>query len=290
MLRALLAVALMVLFSGHSQAQVLVDDLPTGVHTSLKSWAIRVWGPIVPGMDEDFKRAISRFDNISLVSVNLDSDGGDIDTAMKIGRMIRKSNLSAIIPYGGRCYSSCALIYVGAVDRKNFGVLGLHRPYLAGEPLRSEMIGTTLNQVFEEVRVYLSEMNITPSFFEIMVNTPPEQVKRYHGKETDVIVPRLDIVYDEKKAAKEATKYGISTGEYRKRFVAGNRCYSTYGKLDSNDPKIPSRAQACAESLLWGITAPEFELRFWNAHQCIGSENPGLCEREIMTGVQSSAH
>ena len=56
-----------------------------------------------------------------LIVVRLNSAGGDVTAAMSIGRLIRKYNAFTIIPIGGKCYSSCALIFIAGVNRSNLG-------------------------------------------------------------------------------------------------------------------------------------------------------------------------
>lgn len=50
------------------------------------------------------------FRNKSL-SVYLGSPGGDVDAALKIGRIIRENEGSVSVPVPEKCFSSCALIY-----------------------------------------------------------------------------------------------------------------------------------------------------------------------------------
>jgi hypothetical protein len=72
-------------------------------------------------------------------NVWLDSPGGSIFAAMKIGRLLRRDAMGATIAiksppvYLGQCVSACVLIYAGATHRsfnEYFSKLGIHRPYL----------------------------------------------------------------------------------------------------------------------------------------------------------------
>ena len=74
--------------------------------------------------------------------IKLDSIGGDVDAAMKIGRLVRQYEGFTSIERedslaNANCYSSCALIFIAGVRRSIVspgGQLGLHRPYLASMP------------------------------------------------------------------------------------------------------------------------------------------------------------
>jgi hypothetical protein len=72
--------------------------------------------------------------------LTLDSTGGDVDAALQIGRIIRKNEGIINVREHYKCYSSCALIYIAGVQRSNFGVIGLHRPYLASTPQSRQSI------------------------------------------------------------------------------------------------------------------------------------------------------
>jgi hypothetical protein len=52
------------------------------------------------------------------LKVYLDSKGGDVAAAIKIGRIIRKNEGETSIPMSAKCYSSCALIFISGVIRK----------------------------------------------------------------------------------------------------------------------------------------------------------------------------
>jgi hypothetical protein len=47
----------------------------------------------------------------------LNSTGGDVTAAMKIGRIVRKYDGWTIIDGNNKCYSSCALIFIAGVIR-----------------------------------------------------------------------------------------------------------------------------------------------------------------------------
>jgi hypothetical protein len=87
---------------------------------------------------QDFAFVSSRskeFEFKRRLSVYLNSPGGDVGVAMKIGRIIRSVDGETLIVAKARCYSSCALIFIAGVERFNIGELGLHRPYFAAAPL-----------------------------------------------------------------------------------------------------------------------------------------------------------
>jgi hypothetical protein len=114
----------------------------------------------------------------------LASPGGDIDEALKIGRLFRKYLISTEAPYledgflwncrGQNCIcaSACALIWLGGVDR--MGTVGLHRPYYDGllfKGLPPADASTTYRRMLGDVTDYLNEMEVPGSIIESMATT-----------------------------------------------------------------------------------------------------------------------
>src|SRR5215471_13244927 len=94
-------------------------------------------GSIQPGDYTAFAAALD--DNIRIVV--LGSDGGRVDEAMEIGRLIRKRRLDTAIP--SSCVSACALIWAGGKTR-TVGVggrLSVHCPTLIGSPYQCDAPG-----------------------------------------------------------------------------------------------------------------------------------------------------
>jgi ATP-dependent protease ClpP protease subunit len=102
--------------------------------------------------------------------VKLDSNGGDVDAAMNIGRLLRKYEGSTWIAkeesagFNANCYSSCALIFIAGVHRaivSDGGQLGLHRPYLASAPQSRQAVEKQAQLMLSQVRQYIAEMGMT---------------------------------------------------------------------------------------------------------------------------------
>jgi len=61
----------------------------------------------------------------------LDSPGGDVAVAMEVGRMLRRARAWTDMRNGGSCASACVLTFLGGVNRRPHGKIGLHRAYAA---------------------------------------------------------------------------------------------------------------------------------------------------------------
>jgi hypothetical protein len=181
--------------------------------------------------------------------VYLDSDGGDVAAAMEIGRVIRSLKWSTFVWTRKKCFSSCALIYIAGVQRQNGGTIGLHRPYLATS-LPPDMIEKSYPAMLKAVRDYVGEMGVTDSFYESMVNTPPEQAKTYWGEAIDQLVPQIDPTHDEINTAYEARKYGTDPATMRSRQqLVDQRCSRFYWS-ERNGPGDRLGYHRCKDAIL----------------------------------------
>lgn len=131
----------------------------------------------------------------------LASPGGDVDEALKIGRLFRTYLIATTAPdtvdivadFNGTndgdvhlasgstevcrgencmCASACALIWLGSVYRS--GIVGLHRPKIEGPMFRGlppAEASTAYRQLLERIVGYLDEMEVPKSIGASMVGT-----------------------------------------------------------------------------------------------------------------------
>lgn len=102
---------------------------------------------------------------------SIDSTGGSVVAAMKIGRLLRQERGSVMIE--GVCFSACVFVLAGAVDRVIFppGKVGIHRPYLVSvaSDARHE-----IESALRLMRDYLREMDVSPQLADDMIAVEPE--------------------------------------------------------------------------------------------------------------------
>jgi len=148
-------------------------------------------GEIVSG---DYERVVSfyRRHHPFLTRFMLHSSGGNVDEALKIGKLLRKflifataptqigglMFLSTIDPKGScqgagcLCASACALIWFGAPERT--GTVGLHRPRTT-DPRFAQLPPDEAAKVYrvtlDRVGRYLDDMEAPKSVIEAMVST-----------------------------------------------------------------------------------------------------------------------
>lgn len=161
-------------------------------------------GRIVPG-DARRLEALLAKEGPSISGLALRSPGGDVDEAMKIGRIVRAKLLRTIAPIssaegnvcfmGGLpeqasecvCLSSCFLVYTGGVMRGG-NVLGLHRPrydeaFFAKLPL--EEANRRYGAVIERIKAYLLEMGVGDRYLDRMLRVSSSEMEILSKEEAD---------------------------------------------------------------------------------------------------------
>jgi hypothetical protein len=186
--------------------------------------------------------------------VFLDSTGGEVSAAISIGRLIRK--ISGWTYIFGRCYSSCALIFIGGVERFNYGELGLHRPYLSSSPQSRETLEKQVPLMLSMIKSYVTEMGITDNFYQQMVNTEPSQMLTLGDGDSTALVPVKDAVFDEVETARNARRFGLTTAQMRQRDQDADLCLRR--GLDTitkaNREIIAEATFNCTEAVNWGLS------------------------------------
>lgn len=198
--------------------------------------------------------------------VYLKSKGGDVQTSMAIGRVLRRHDAAASVQ--SECLSSCVLILIGAVDRyvttsarHGWGV-GIHRPYFAALPpnLSSAEITNRRDRLKDQIAGYIKEMNITSRLLDLMEAIPPEKIKMLTEAEvSDLGLDAPDPVWDEKVVADDAAFRGVSSMQFRSRRANSEvRCPMPGWKAPG---KLFGERIYCIEAVLWGLSIDEFRSR-----------------------------
>lgn len=86
---------------------------------------IEISGPIGPSDDVTFSQIASK-EHFSHATVYLNSPGGMVDPAIRIGQAIRAAEWTTSVEAGDTCASACVIIWAGGFNRYLLGRLGLH--------------------------------------------------------------------------------------------------------------------------------------------------------------------
>jgi len=213
----------------------------------------------------------------------LDSRGGDIESALEIGRIVRKHKMTVVVHQQAECSSSCVFILGAGVVRNVFGRVGIHRPYFGvvdGNAEYSE-IRTKRDSMLRSIEAYLREIDVPQSLIDLMNGVPPEQVRYLSDRELeDLRLSGNDPSFDEKQVATRAWTYGVSSFHYRQKIAEANSKCAVY-----RDPTY------CIHSLILGISIRESEVldkEIWNCFYRNHSESKGnnstyqKCHRDLV--------
>jgi hypothetical protein len=118
----------------------------------------------------------------------LDSPGGLIAEAMKIGDIIAEKGMESIVLFRGRCYSSCVFIYAAAKTRSGIGDVGIHRPF-ASEISASSLSYAEYLEKYDDLtpimKRYFSKYGVSPSLVDAMNVIPSDEIKILSDEERD---------------------------------------------------------------------------------------------------------
>lgn len=179
-------------------------------------------GQILPGDEKRFTSALNKakeddsdWDRYRTLLLN--SEGGDVVTAMAIGRMVRQAQMVTAVHEQSVCASACTLILAGGVRRyaRNETKLGLHRPFFT-DPQQAIAQGyqsfqSKYDNVIEAHRRYFSEMKIGAELLEKMIQIPSNQIQWITVSEaTRLNLLGEDAAYAEWKRAKRIATKGAA--------------------------------------------------------------------------------
>jgi hypothetical protein len=103
------------------------------------------------------------------------SNGGNVVTAKKISRIIRKNKLSTWIPKDKYCSSACLYVFVGGICRMGQGEIGIHRgfsPYSFNKRRTLEDVRKSTDSSFDDDIDFFGEMNTRTSIVAIINQIP----------------------------------------------------------------------------------------------------------------------
>lgn len=281
MLRSIAAVLLAVSSEGLLAAEITV----VSGKSPCPYW-VSLTGTINSGDGNRLQTLLER-STCEMNSVRLNSDGGDLREAMRIGRVLRRHNVIAGVVVGTRCASSCVVAFAGAVKR-SLGGIGVHRPYLAdGRTLSSDQIEKEWRAVTGELRSYFEEMNVSLVLVELLMNTPPEKVRWLSEKEQYEYGLVEDPVADEIDVARAAAYYRLTSAEYRKRYnEALDRCDTVLREVARTDPRVvdpdPSRLNICLDSVILRLDSIEVSRRHGAAESVCPQSLHNECWQSIV--------
>lgn len=129
----------------------------------------------------DFQKVNGFLESNTVLYLLLDSNGGTLSEALRIGRLINDYKLLTIVENnkGNVCNSACFFIWAGGSYRA--GNPAIHRPYLPNRGLAQTTLDAAsqlYSEMTKEIERFLSELeldrHLPPDFVSTMMSTPPQ--------------------------------------------------------------------------------------------------------------------
>jgi hypothetical protein len=229
---------------------------------------VRLEGQIVPG-DADriatLAMPLKRQDawELNWLHVSINSEGGSVSEALKIGRFLRSHNAFVGLRKDDQCLSSCVFVLMAGVMRDAYlgvGEVGVHRPFLFAAD-QDQDFNRTYHETRSELEAYVDEMRIPRSLLDLIYSVPPGEMRILSRDELELFFPFMDPVYEEHRVTTFAHGYGISNFEYRTREkYADEECGShPLDNLNADDPI--GTWENCRQAIFWNLTLEEYLVR-----------------------------
>ena len=149
--------------------------------------------------------------------VDLNSKGGDIRSAMEIGKILRQIPISvAIVSSDDVCESACVFVLAGASARSVRGKIGIHRPYSTTTAITQyQDRQREFTKLGREIKDFLDQMNIPASLYDEIMRIPPEKIKFLSKDELQRFgLAQNDPAFQDSIDSDNARSYGLSKTEY----------------------------------------------------------------------------
>ena len=143
--------------------------------------SLRVEGSIVVNDDKEFMNALNDINQhnyrVQFDSVVLNSPGGNLYSAMKIGTAIRGNHLSTLVLPHDSCASACALILQGGVCKMASGAVGIHRTQFEEEAIPLDEVKLKVYKNRRSIEHYLKVAGASPHYIWLFNAIPNWEMK-----------------------------------------------------------------------------------------------------------------
>jgi hypothetical protein len=180
--------------------------------------------------------------------VSFASNGGEVDAAMEVGRILRKLGVSTVVAQADQCLSSCVFAFMGGDRRTAAGRIGIHRTYSSSArkvPVRRVLY----RQLQKRLQEYIEELDFPPSLYEAMMAVPPQSVNILASSDLKkfYLEGMSPSIEDEADAA-SARGLGISVAEYLQQKTQALSCVGNDSVFGTCERAAPTATGSGAEA------------------------------------------
>ena len=153
-----------------------------------------------------------------IITLELNSLGGDVFAALNIGTIAREESLRANIKDNDSCASSCVFILAGSPYRYVSGRVGIHRPFFPDDlATTSTSQRNQYKRIEQSVVNFLEVMNIDSNLYKRMIRIPSEKILWLNDDElTSYGLAADDPYFNEADKTKSASALGLNKNQYLK--------------------------------------------------------------------------
>lgn len=156
--------------------------------------------------------------------VSFASDGGEVDAAMELGRLLRRLGVTTVVAAGDQCLSSCVFAFMGGDRRTVAGRIGIHRPYFTST---SDVPDRRLHyrQLQKKLQQFIDELDFPPSLYEAVMAVPPESVALLSAADLKrFFLEGMSPSTEDEVDAASARERGITVVEYLQQKAQAQPC------------------------------------------------------------------
>lgn len=184
--------------------------------------------------------------------VTLAGNGGDVDAAMEVGRLLRKLGVSTFVASGDQCLSSCVFAFMGGDRRTVAGHIGIHRPYFSSTR-KVENRRLHYRQLQQRLQRYIEELDFPPSLYEALMRVPSESISILSGADLKkYYLHGMSPSAEEEADAVAAGNLGISVLEYLQQKAQAQPCAGVFGGDGACDGEAQKAARSGASAAVPG--------------------------------------
>jgi hypothetical protein len=128
--------------------------------------------------DETHEKFLKLVRSSGVKTVSFDSEGGNIMSALELGRTIRKAGLNTYQEQGRECASACSLLFVSGVERSaDDETIGVHQAWFDTDSgIDMEEAVSAVQELTADMLTYLIEMGVDPKLMQVSLTTSSDDM------------------------------------------------------------------------------------------------------------------
>lgn len=172
-------------------------------------------GPIIPGDAQRIATAFQKTSSKSTPLLMIDSPGGNVREAMKIGDYLEQNEIGVVIPPIMSCLSSCVLALAGGDSKSPRGRIGIHRPFVTDLDLPENAAATALTRIQTDIRLYLEKKGVAPALIDDMFSVEPHRMQILTNREiSSYRLDQTNYLKQEERDIRIAKSLGLTRQQY----------------------------------------------------------------------------